>query len=62
MNQTKGDADPSSWLPPDPAYLCQYLADWIAIKARWGLTMDQSEHGRIGNLLAEHCPGQTVRP
>lgn len=27
----------------------------MAVKARWNLNMDQSEHGRIRNLLAD-CP------
>lgn len=62
VNQAKGDADPSNWLPADPAYLCPYLADWIAIKARWNLTMDQSEHGRIGNLVNDSCPGLALEP
>ena len=62
VNGAKGDADPSNWLPPEETYLCTYLGDWIAIKARWGLSMDQSEHGRIGNLLTERCPGQVVAP
>ena len=62
VNGAKGDADPSNWLPPDETYLCTYLGDWIAIKARWGLSMDQSEHGRIGNLLTERCPGQVIAP
>ena len=62
VNRAKGDADPSNWLPPDETYLCTYLGDWIAIKARWGLSMDQSEHGRIGNLLTERCPGHVIAP
>jgi len=59
-NQSKGDADPSNWLPPNEAFVCQYLADWIAIKVRWGLSMDQSEAGRIRNVLTERCPDQTI--
>jgi len=62
VNGAKGDADPSNWLPPDEAQLCTYLGDWIAIKARWSLSMDQSEHGRIGNLLTERCPGHAIAP
>jgi len=61
-NQSKGDADPSNWLPPNEAFVCQYLADWIAIKVRWGLSMDQSEAGRIRNVLTERCPDQTIAP
>lgn len=62
LNTDKGDKDPSNWLPPDPAAVCGYLADWVAIKARWGLTMDQSEAGRIRNVLTDQCPGQLIAP
>ena len=62
VNRDKGDADPSNWLPPDETYLCTYLGDWVAIKARWGLSMDQSEHGRIRNLLTDRCPGHVIAP
>jgi hypothetical protein len=62
VNAAKGDKDPVNWLPPDPAAVCPYLADWVAIKARWGLSMDESEYGRVRNLLTDRCPGQTVSP
>lgn len=32
----------------------------VIIKARWGLSMDESEHGRIRNLLEGPCRGATV--
>ena len=59
-NRSKSDKDPTNWLPPRKAAVCGYLADWVAIKARWGLSMDQSEHGRVRNLLTRSCPGQRV--
>lgn len=62
VNQSKGAADPSNWIPPDPDFVCTYLSDWVSIKARWGLSMDQSEHGRIRNLLTDRCPDQTIAP
>ena len=62
VNNDKGDKDPSNWLPPNPAAVCTFLADWTAIKARWGLSMDQSEAGRIRNVLTDQCPGQLVAP
>jgi hypothetical protein len=62
VNAAKGEKDPVNWLPPDPAATCPYLADWVAIKARWGLTMDESEHGRVRNLLTDRCPGLTLAP
>jgi hypothetical protein len=61
-NSAKGSADPSNWMPPDEASWCGYLADWVAIKARWQLTLDQSEAGRIRNLLTDRCPGQLIAP
>jgi len=62
LNADKGNKDPSNWIPPNDAYVCEYLADWVAIKARWGLSMDQSEFGRIRNLLTKRCPGQLIEP
>jgi hypothetical protein len=62
VNAAKGADDPVNWLPPDDAAVCRYLADWLSIKARWGLAMDESEHGRVRNLLTERCPGQLVAP
>jgi hypothetical protein len=61
-NSAKGSADPSNWMPPDHAAWCGYLADWVAIKARWRLSLDQSEFGRIRNLLTDSCPGQLIDP
>jgi hypothetical protein len=62
VNQSKGAADPSNWIPPNADFVCTYLSDWVSIKARWSLSMDQSEHGRIRNLLTDRCPGQTIAP
>jgi hypothetical protein len=62
VNQDKGDADPSNWLPPNEAWVCTYVSDWVAIKARWGLSMDQSEHGRLRNLLEGECAGTLIAP
>ena len=42
-NRAKGDKDPYLWMPPNHAYWCQYVGDWIAIKYRWGLTIDVAE-------------------
>lgn len=61
-NQSKSDRDPSNWIPKNSAYLCTYLADWVAIKARWGLSMDTSEWGRIKNLLNASCATTTIAP
>lgn len=46
-NRSKRDKDPSEWLPPNRAYWCRYLNDWVAIKRRWGLSMDAEEADAI---------------
>jgi hypothetical protein len=61
-NQQKGDSDPSNWLPPVASAQCPFIGNWLAIKARWGLTMDPSEHGRIGSLLLGPCAGLSIAP
>ena len=55
QNRSKSDRDPSNWIPPNTQYTCTYLAQWVAIKFRWNLSMDQSEFGRIKNLLTQSC-------
>lgn len=60
-NRDKGDRDPSNWLPSDQDR-CRYISDWVAIKARWALSMDQSEWGRIENLLEGPCLGARIDP
>ncbi len=60
VNQQKGDKDPSNWLPPLKSNWCPYLADWVAIKARWNLSMDPSEFGRIKNVITSSCPGLVI--
>ena len=46
-NGSKGKRDPADWLPPNRAYWCTYLNDWIAIKRDWELSMDQAEADTI---------------
>ena len=59
VNQSKSDKDPSNWMPPLASYHCTYIADWVAVKARWKLSMDQSEYGRVKKLV-DSCGGSSV--
>lgn len=52
-NRAKGSKGPEDWLPPREAYICAYVADWIAVKARWQLTMDERERVTVGNIIAD---------
>jgi hypothetical protein len=40
-NRSKSDRDPAEWLP-DRAQ-CRYVGEWVAVKARWSLTVDRVE-------------------
>jgi len=62
QTRSTSDEDPSSWLPADESRVCAYLADWIAIKARWELSMDRSELAQIRTVIGERCPGLTIAP
>ena len=60
-NRSKSDKDPSNWLPSLRGYWCTYISNWISVKARWNLSMDQSEFRRLNNLLTGQCAGTTMR-
>lgn len=62
VNQSKSDLDPPNWLPPSPTARCPYLADWIAVKARWQLTMDPSEAAFLRSYLPTNCPDLRIEP
>lgn len=59
VNQAKSDKDPTEWLPPLASYRCTYLSNWVAIKVRWSLRMDQSEYNFVKSELAG-CSGVNV--
>jgi len=52
-NRSKSDRDPTDWLPPLTSYRCTYVSDWVAVKARWGLSVDQAEHETLVAVLSE---------
>lgn len=58
-NQDKGDSDAATWLPPNKAFRCQYVARQIAVKVKYFLWMTRAEHDTVQAIL-ERCPGQTL--
>jgi hypothetical protein len=58
-NQAKGDGDAATWLPPNRAFRCDYVARQIAVKAGYGLWVTAAEKDAMGQVLGE-CPGQVV--
>ena len=59
-NRSKSDKDPPQWMPPNSSVFCTYLSDWVAVKARWKLTMDESEYRFIDKRLRGQCAGTTL--
>ena len=58
-NRTKSDQDPSQWLPPSAAFRCTYASMWVAVKARWWLTIDAAEQAALQEV-ATSCLDQQV--
>lgn len=58
-NSRKGAADAASWLPPNKAVRCDYVARQVAVKARYELWVTQAEHDAIARVLST-CPGHGV--
>lgn len=50
-NRSKSDQDPAEWLPTNKDYLCTYVTNWIAIKVRWNLNIDQKEKDVLTKTL-----------
>jgi hypothetical protein len=41
--RARGAAEPRRWLPPRGAGRCAYVAEWVAVKWRWRLSVDRPE-------------------
>ena len=52
VNQSKSDLAPDQWKPPLTAYYCTYATNWIEIKNRWALTLTQTEHDALADMVA----------
>ncbi len=51
-NSAKGDKDAATWLPPNKAFRCEYVARQAAVKAKYNLWVTQAEHNTITGILA----------
>ncbi|MEV0033510.1 HNH endonuclease family protein [Nocardia sp. NPDC050793] len=50
-NRSKGDQDPSQWLPTNASYRCTYTKMWIASKSAWQLSAQQTEKDTLQTQL-----------
>ena len=58
-NEAKGDSDAASWLPPNKAFRCPYVARQVAVKRKYGLWVTPAEKSAIAAVLAS-CPKQVL--
>lgn len=54
-NQQKSDGDAATWLPPNKAFRCQYVARQVSVKYKYALWVTQAEHDAIADILKK-CP------
>lgn len=59
LNQQKGDGDAATWLPPNKAFRCAYVARQIAVKLKYSLWVTQSEKEAMSRVLSS-CPDQSL--
>lgn len=50
-NRSKGDRDPAEWMPTVMGG-CEYVTQWVKVKADWNLTVDQAEKDSILSILS----------
>lgn len=59
LNGQKGDGDAATWLPPNKAFRCQYVARQIAVKHAYGLWVTAAEKTTMERILAA-CPDEPL--
>lgn len=58
-NASKGDSDAASWLPPNKAFRCAYVARQIAVKLKYKIWVVQAEKAAMKRVLSS-CPTQKL--
>jgi hypothetical protein len=56
-NRSKSDQDPADWLPAKD--ICTYVKNWVHVKLRWSLTVDEKELKAIKDANAK-CPKASI--
>jgi hypothetical protein len=51
INENKSDGDAATWLPPNKSFRCNYVKRQIAVKAKYGLWVTQSERDAMARVL-----------
>ena len=58
-NRAKADQDPREWLPPFAPGRCRYVVDWVTVKTRWSLNVDEAEESVLTEL-GRSCPNVPI--
>jgi len=59
LNSQKRDGDAATWLPPLKSYRCAYVAQQIAVKAKYAIWVTKAEKEAMARILAV-CPKQLL--
>ena len=59
LNGQKSDGDTATWLPPNKAFRCQYVARQVAVKQRYGLWVTVAEQAAMVRVLST-CPSEPL--
>lgn len=57
VNRQKGDSDAATWLPPNSAYRCEYVAQQVAVKRKYEVWVTEAEQAAMLRIL-QQCPDQ----
>ncbi|MFF8608790.1 HNH endonuclease family protein [Streptomyces sp. NPDC015346] len=58
-NRRKSDGDAATWLPPNKAYRCTYVAAQVAVKKKYGVWVTRGERDAMKRVLGT-CPEQRL--
>lgn len=58
-NRRKGDGDAATWLPPNKAYRCDYVARQVAVKVEYHLWVTPAERDAMVRVLTT-CPAEPL--
>jgi hypothetical protein len=58
-NESKGDGDAATWLPPNKSFRCTYVSRQIAVKAKYKLWVTSAEKDAMSRVLST-CPRQLL--
>ncbi|WP_413557763.1 HNH endonuclease family protein [Bdellovibrio sp. HCB209] len=53
-NMAKSDSSPQGYMPPNRAYRCQYLEQWLKVKAIWDLGITPPEKAAVEALIQQN--------